>query len=265
MQATASKQGECTSKSVKKIVLNILNNFDDVTNEWTIEDIASKRCPSDWKQVFEDAKLELKDISDILQREKKVNGQWYPDNSNIFRAFQLTPLSQVRVVIIGQDPYHNRIPGGPPQAQGLCFSVPKIASIPSSLRNIFKELKNTVENFKVPTHGDLTCWAKQGVLLLNSCLTVLPGRPGCHKELWLGFIKKVVNAVLDENPNCIFVMWGNKAKKIKKILGGRATMLEAAHPSGYSANRGFFGCDHFNEINRILGTMKRAPINWNLE
>jgi uracil-DNA glycosylase len=142
--------------------------------------------------------------------------------------------------------------------------VKKGTKIPSSLVNMFKEIKNTVTGFETPSHGDLTGWARQGVLLLNTCLTVRPASPGCHKEIWLGFIKKVINAIIDTNPNCIFVLWGRKAQKVRKMLGERATVLEAAHPSGFSAHRGFFGCNHFNQINTLLSESGQRQINWNL-
>lgn len=247
-----------------KIKLNVIRQDQIVDNSWTIKRIATERYPTKWKEVFEDAKDELQDISDILEDDKKKFGQWYPDNKDIFRAFHLTSLDDVRVVIIGQDPYPGINHDGTCQAQGMSFSVKKGTKIPSSLKNIFKELKNTVKNFKTPNHGDLTSWARQGVLLLNSCLTVRPGAAGSHKELWLGFIKKAINGVLKHNPNCIFIMWGRKAQKIKNMVGGRATILEAAHPSGFSCYRGFFGCDHFNEVNKLLREKDEPEINWNL-
>ena len=244
--------------------LNILKKEDLIDNSWTVEDIAKRRAPLGWTKLFRDAINELTDISEILENDKKVNGRYYPDTKNLFKAFDLTPLNKVKVVIFGQDPYFNSNSDGTPQARGMSFSVKKGTKIPSSLQNIYKELKNTVVGFEVPRHGDLSGWAYQGVLLLNSCLTVTPGNPGSHKELWLGFVKKVINAILEVNEGCIFVLWGRKAQKIEKMLGGRATILEAAHPSGLSAHRGFFGCDHFNQINKLLADQGKIPINWNL-
>lgn len=249
----------------KKLEINILSNSDIIDNSWTVEDICNKRKPLGWEEVFENSVNELKDISNILINDVKINGRFLPDMKNLFRAFELTPLKKVKVVIMGQDPYHGCNSDGTPQAQGLSFSVKKNAKIPSSLNNIYKELKdNFPENFSTPKHGDLTLWALQGVLLLNSCLTVRPHCPGSHKELWLGFIKKVINAIIDVNPGCIFVLWGRKAQKIKKIIGERVTILEAAHPSGFSAYRGFFGCGHFKQINQHLIESGQNPINWQL-
>jgi len=247
-----------------RVTLNIVRPKPNITNDMTVEQATNIFKPYSWEKVFSSATLELKDVSDILENDKKVNGRYYPDTKNLFKAFELTPLNKVKVVIFGQDPYHGGNYDGTPQAQGMSFSVKRGAKIPSSLINIYKELAKTVDGFHTPSHGDLSGWAKQGVLLLNTCLTVRPANPGCHKEIWLGFVKKVINAIIDANPNCIFVLWGRKAQKVRKMLGERATVLEAAHPSGFSAYRGFFGCDHFNQINTILKESGQNPINWDL-
>lgn len=247
------------------ITLKIVKSQDVVDNSWKVMDVAEKHPSTGWEQVFKDSVHELQDISDILETDKKVNGRFYPDCKDLFKAFDLTPLTNVKVVIVGEDPYHGINPDRTPQAQGMCFSVKRGSKIPSSLVNIYKELKNTVPGFFPPPHGDLTGWSRQGILLMNACLTVRPGQPGCHKELWLGFIKKAINSILEVNPGCIFVMWGRKAQKIRKMLGERATVLEAAHPSGYSAYKGFFGCDHFNQINTLLKERGKNPINWNVD
>lgn len=134
---------------------------------------------------------------------------------------------------------------------------------PSSLKNIFKELKNTVPGYVVPNHGNLEGWCEQGVLLLNTCLTVYPNQAGSHKSIWLGFVKKVIKEIEKVNPNCIFVLWGREAQNnVKPMLGSKAVVLEAAHPSGFSAARGFFGCNHFNKINEILSQQKKPTIKW---
>ena len=187
-----------------------------------------------------------------------------PAPENLFRAFNLTPLPKVKVVILGQDPYQSLI-NGLPVATGLAFSVRKGFPIPSSLQNIYKEIQSTVKGFSSPSHGDLTSWAVQGVLLLNSCLTVREGQAGSHKEIWHGFIKRAVKAILDQNPTCVFVAWGKNAQKVaKKFVGEKAPVLTAAHPSGLSAHRGFFGCNHFNQINDLLAQSGKSPIDWNI-
>lgn len=245
-----------------KPVLQIIKS-NNITNEWTVERIAKECPPYSWESVFKSAENELKDISDILENDKKVNGRFYPDCKNLFKAFELTSLQKVKVVIMGQDPFHGLNSDGTPQAQGLSFSVKRGAKVPPSLVNIYKELKSTVEDFQIPNHGDLSSWSKQGVLLLNQCLTVRPGSPDSHKEIWLSLIKKVINAILDVNQNCIFVLWGRKAQKIQKMLGGRSIILEAGHPSPMSV-KDFYGCNHFNKINDLLKGQGKSPINWNL-
>lgn len=245
------------------IKLNIIKPSDVVDNTWTVSRISKKRYPAGWKNLFKDAEHELKDISDILENDKKVNGRFYPDCKDLFRTFNLTPLDGnvgVKVVIIGKNPYHGCNYDGTSQDQGIAYSIKRGEKITRPLINIFKELRNTVKGFTVPNHGDLYKWSVQGVLLLNSCLTARRGDPGCHKEIWFGFIKKVINAILYTNSGCIFVIWGRYAKKIRKMLGERATVLEGSHPSSY----GFSGCDHFNEINKLLINMGKIPINWNL-
>ena len=243
--------------------LKILEPKEKITNEWTIEKVAKEYPPPSWEAVFENAKNELKDISDILE-EDKVNGRRLPDNCNLFRAFWLTPLHKVKVLLLGMDPYFNVLPDGNPLATGLAFSILTGAPIPSSLQNIYKELKSDID-FVRPNHGNLSHWATQGVFLLNASLTVREGQSGSSGAIWNGFIKKVINAILEVNPKCIFVAWGNNAQKVtSKFVGERAIVLTAAHPSGLSANRGFFGCKHFSKINELLITQQSLPIDWSL-
>ncbi len=248
-----------------KIFLNFIKPVDIIDNSWTAIQVARTHPPAGWEDVFKSADNEIEDVSHILENDKRVNGRFYPDCKNLFRAFELTPLSSVKVVIFDQDPHHGCNRDGTPQAQGMSFSVKRGTKVPSPLVNIFKELKTNLSWFNIPNHGDLSCWARQGILLLNACLTVRPADPGCHKEIWLGFIKKVINAIIDTNSNCIFVLWGRKTKKIRKMLGERVTVLEASHPNGYTAYRGFFGCEHFSEINKILLLNGQDRINWNLD
>tara|TARA_R110001599_G_scaffold306590_1_gene513112 strand:- start:552 stop:1283 length:732 start_codon:yes stop_codon:yes gene_type:complete len=239
--------------------LNIVKK-EVISDEWSVEKVASNPPPS-WEAVFESAVDEIKDIADILEAE---TARRLPDNRNLFRIFNLVPLNKVRVVLFGQDPYHTVLPDGKTLAVGMSFSVPREAPIPSSLKNIFKELQNSVAGFRTPSNGDLTPWATKGVFLLNTCLTVREGEAGCHKEIWFGFIKKVINAILHANPNTIFVLWGKKAQNMKKIIGERAMCLETSHPSGLSSYRGFIGCNHFNLINEYLVSKGDTPIDWNL-
>jgi uracil-DNA glycosylase len=244
--------------------LKIIPNLENITNEMTIYEVAKKYCPPSWENVFDKAKNELEAISEILEEDKK-NGRRLPDNIDLFRAFWNTKLNNVKVVIIGKDPYFSILQNGKPQAMGMSFSVRKNSPIPSGLRNIYKEIEQSISNFKMPNHGDLTQWAEQGVLLLNACLTVREKEPGSHKEVWLGFVKKVVNSILDVNSKCIFVAWGKNAQKItKKFINERATVLESGHPSALSTNRGFFGNKHFPTINKLLIERNKKPIDWNI-
>lgn len=221
------------------------------------------RFPS-WMSIFDEAREELKIICKALDNDVTRNGHFLPHKNDLFRALELTPLDKVRVVIIGQDPYHQILDNGQPRARGLSFSVAPTDAIPSSLNNIYKEIANNYPGWVRPTNGDLTPWAKQGVLLLNSCLTVLPGQAGSHSKykVWLPFILKILNHLGKIRPNCIYVMWGKDAQTIGVYLNDKSHKLVAPHPSGLSASRGFFGCGHFRRINDILESGGESPIQW---
>lgn len=242
--------------------LNIVDKMID--QNWTIEQIA-KLPPPSWEGVFESSTNELRDVSGILDEQERSYGMYFPLKRDIFSAFHYTPLDKVKVVIIGQDPYHQSIVvdgQSVPRATGMSFSVRKEDSIPSSLQNIYKELSDTVSGFQAPYHGDLTHWAVQGILMLNTCLTVMPGKPGSHGDIWLGFANKVFKAIARVNPRCIYLLWGKEAQKLSPMLGDKSVILEAAHPSGFSARRGFFGCNHFVLVNEHLVKQGKTGINW---
>lgn len=246
--------------------LNIIQK--PIDQSWSIFKIATEMKPSTWEDVFDDAIEELRDVSDLIA-EYELTNTVYPNKCDIFAAFNNTPLNTVKVVIVGQDPYHQSISidgVNMPRAVGLSFSVRKEDGIPVSLQNIYTELCNTVSGFKSPDHGDLREWAKQGVLLLNMCLTVFPGKAGSHGDIWLGFINKVLKAIKAVNPHCIFLLWGQQAQKIRGLtqFSENSVVLEAAHPSGFSARRGFFGCNHFNKCNDALIMQEKKPIRWNI-
>ncbi len=241
-----------------------------INQSWTIDQIANYPPPT-LETLFSDP--ELHNISLALDQEERIYGQYYPWKRDIFDAFYETSFNNTKVVIIGQDPYHqtititdpitkNRISA--PRAVGLAFSVRREDEIPSSLSNIYTEIANTVPGFVRPDHGDLREWAKQGVLLLNTALTVRPNQANSHSGIWTRFIPKVLAAINTVNPNCIYLLWGNHAKSYRKYLGKDNIVLEAAHPSGFSANRGFFGCNHFNLVNQELIKQGRTPINWQI-
>lgn len=182
----------------------------------------------------------------------------YPAGGNIFRAFDLCPFDKVKVVVLGQDPYH-----GPGQAEGLCFSVPKGVKIPPSLVNIFKEQARDLQK-PLPSHGNLAHWAAQGVLLLNATLTVEARKAGSHqKKGWENFTDAVVKQLSDQKQNLVFMLWGAYAQNKGTVIDtSRHLVLSSSHPSPFSANRGFLGCGHFGKANTYLGSYGHPPIEW---
>jgi uracil-DNA glycosylase len=217
------------------------------------------RIDKSWKKVlnsfFETETWES--LSKYVKDEYK-NETIYPNPKYIFNAFDLCPFDNVKVVIIGQDPYH-----GKGQAHGLCFSVPEGVAVPPSLRNIYKEIKDDVGKI-YKEDGNLEHWAKQGVLLLNATLTVRAGSPGSHQNKgWENFTDEVIKKINDEKENIVFMLWGNYAKeKGKYIDREKHFVLEAAHPSPYSASNGFFGCRHFSKTNEYLKKNDKKEIRW---
>ncbi len=185
----------------------------------------------------------------------------FPPADLVFNAFRLTPLSQVKVVILGQDPYH-----GVGQAHGLSFSVPPGVTQPPSLRNIFKELEKEIESFQKPISGDLTSWAEQGVLLLNATLTVRAHQAGSHQNKgWEQFTDSIIRYVSSCTEHVVFMLWGRYAGMKSTLIDARKHLiLQSAHPSPFSAHRGFLGNNHFTKADQYLRKHNRKPINWNL-
>ena len=196
----------------------------------------------------------------FLVAEKAAGKRIFPKGSEWFRALDLTPLDQVRVIILGQDPYH-----GPGQAHGLCFSVPQGVRPPPSLINIFKELESDL-GLRRPNHGHLEHWARQGVLLLNSVLTVESGLAASHKDRgWERFTDAVIRLVNAQSQPIVFLLWGSYAqKKAAFVDGTRHLILKAAHPSPLSAHNGFLGCKHFSQANAFLEAQGQSAIDWSL-
>lgn len=184
----------------------------------------------------------------------------YPPGNKIFAAFDFTPFDEVKVVILGQDPYH-----GPGQAHGLCFSVPEGVPKPPSLLNIFKEIHDDL-GIPVPVSGNLEKWAKQGVLLINATLTVRASQAGSHQgKGWEKFTDEVIKAISDQKENVVFLLWGNYAQAKESIIDtGKHHVLKAPHPSPLSASRGFFGCRHFSQTNILLTNAGKQAINWSI-
>ena len=200
-----------------------------------------------------------KALVSFMNLQKQKQKTIYPSDKNRFRAFELCPFDRINVVILGQDPYH-----GADQADGLSFSVPDNMKIPPSLRNIYKELESSIENYVIPTSGDLTHWAKQGVLLLNAVLSVEEKKAGSHaKQGWETFTDNAISEISQQKEGVIFLLWGAYAqKKIKLIDTNKHTILTAVHPSPLSAYRGFLGCGHFKKVNELLIANKKKAIKW---
>ncbi len=215
-----------------------------------------------WKAALEEEfhKPYFEALVTFLKDEKKNGKVIYPPGSQIFRAFELCPLPKVKVVILGQDPYH-----GPGQAHGLCFSVPPGIPFPPSLQNIFKELQDDL-GLPMPTSGDLSPWARQGVFLLNAILTVEAHKPASHRgKGWEIFTDRVIQIVSQSQPHVVFMLWGQYARSKKSLIdASRHLILEAAHPSPYSADKGFLGCRHFSRANAFLQAHGIEPIDWRL-
>jgi len=199
-------------------------------------------------------------LRSFLLAQKKSGKQVFPAGDEIFNAFAHTPLERVRVVILGQDPYH-----GPGQAHGLCFSVKPGVQVPPSLQNIFKEIRGEL-GYPIPRHGNLTAWADQGVLLLNSVLTVESGRAASHQgKGWETFTDRVIELVNRECESVVFMLWGSYAQRKGAFIDRqRHCVLTAPHPSPLSAHRGFFGCGHFVAANEYLESKGKEPIDWRL-
>ena len=202
----------------------------------------------------------MADLKQFLLAEREAGKRIFPNGGNWFRALDLTPLDKVRVVILGQDPYH-----GLGQAHGLCFSVPHGVQPPPSLANIFKELKSDL-GIEPARHGFLEHWASQGVLLLNSVLTVEMGRAASHRDRgWERFTDAVIRAVNARQEPVVFMLWGSYAqKKAAFVDTARHLVLKAPHPSPLSAHSGFFGCKHFSQANAFLTERGQRPIDWAL-
>ena len=215
-----------------------------------------------WYQLLEDEfkKDYFRELAEKIRSRYKTEIV-YPHPSKVFNAFNMTPLDKVKAIIIGQDPYH-----GPKQANGLCFSVEKGLRLPPSLKNIYKELESDLD-IKSPSHGSLENWALEGVLLLNTVLTVEKGKANSHQKYgWEIFTDTVVKKISKERKNIVFILWGRNAQeKGRSVDREKHLVLEAAHPSPLSAYNGFWGYRHFSKANQYLKSNSITPINWNID
>jgi uracil-DNA glycosylase len=214
-----------------------------------------------WQDVIGKEKQQayLQQTLEFVEQQREAGKIIYPPASDVFNAFQYTEFADVNVVILGQDPYH-----GPNQAHGLCFSVLPGVKTPPSLVNMYKELAQDIPGFEIPEHGYLKSWADQGVLLLNTVLTVEQGQAHSHAKLgWETFTDKVIEVLNQNGENIIFLLWGAHAQKKGSMIDRqRHHVLTAPHPSPLSARRGFFGCRHFSKTNQLLEELGKPTINW---
>ncbi|WP_152221036.1 uracil-DNA glycosylase [Pseudomonas sp. SCB32] len=220
------------------------------------------KLEASWKDALHEEfeKPYMKQLGEFLRAEKAAGKVIFPPGPLIFNALNTTPLDRIKVVIIGQDPYH-----GPGQAHGLCFSVQPGVPTPPSLQNIYKELQRDL-NIPIPNHGYLQHWAEQGVLLLNTSLTVEQARAGSHAQAgWGPFTDKVIEIVSQRCENLVFLLWGSHAQSKQKLIDAQKHLvLKSAHPSPLSAYRGFLGNGHFSRTNKFLEQHGLAPIDWSL-
>lgn len=215
-----------------------------------------------WKNALSEEfeKPYFKLLTETLRSEKASGKQIYPSGNLIFNAFNRTPIDKVKVVLLGQDPYH-----GPGQAHGLCFSVQPGIKPPPSLLNIYKELRSDLGITINTEHGDLTNWADQGVLMLNASLTVRAHEPNSHANIgWTNFTDAVISLLSETKNGLVFLLWGRFAQEKKVLIdNNRHHLLMSAHPSPFSADKGFFGCRHFSKTNELLISAGKDPIDWN--
>lgn len=220
------------------------------------------KIENSWKEVLKEefSKTYFERITTFLKAEKALGKIIYPPGPLIFNAFSKTPFDKVKVVIIGQDPYHNK-----GQAHGLSFSVPDGITKPPSLVNIFKELQNDI-GISPSVNGNLEKWAEQGVFLLNATLTVRQNEPGSHSKIgWIEFTDAVIKKISEEKEGIVFILWGKFAQDKQALIDEtKHHVLKAAHPSPFSADKGFFGCKHFSKANEFLMKQGQKPINWKL-
>jgi uracil-DNA glycosylase len=223
----------------------------------------SVKLEQSWLNVLGDEfdKAYMKTLKAFLLEEKQSGARVYPKSADIFNALDHTPFDKVKVVILGQDPYH-----GTGQAHGLSFSVQKGIAVPPSLKNIYKELSADIRGFQIPAHGNLTKWADEGVLLLNATLTVRAHEAGSHQgKGWEIFTDTIISKLSEQREGLVFLLWGRYAQNKSELIDGKKhTVLKAAHPSPFSAYNGFFGCAQFSKTNEILIKEGKNPIDWQI-
>ncbi|MGB1261931.1 MAG: uracil-DNA glycosylase [Cognaticolwellia sp.] len=221
-----------------------------------------------WQSVIanEQQQAYFQHLSAEIAQQRADGEVIFPVDNDVFSAFSTLDLTEIKVVILGQDPYHGVGASGESQAHGLAFSVRKGIKVPPSLVNIYKELNQDIANFTTPSHGNLMTWAEQGVLLLNTVLTVKQGQAHSHAKLgWETFTDNIISDINQHNSGCVFMLWGSHAqKKGKNINLQKHLVLNGPHPSPLSAYRGFFGCQHFSKANHWLSEQNQTEIDWRI-
>ena len=216
-----------------------------------------------WRDILgrEKQQAYFQEVMQFVQSERTRGVTVFPPQADVFNAFKYTSFEELKVVILGQDPYH-----GDNQAHGLCFSVRKGNPIPPSLRNIYQELQQDINGFAPPSHGDLSHWATQGILLLNTVLTVRKGEANSHrKKGWETFTDRVIQLISEHCEGVVFLLWGSPAQKKTTLIDQRKHhILRSVHPSPLSAHRGFFGCKHFSQTNALLTSQSKRAIDWQI-
>lgn len=240
-------------------MISVINN-EIVDNSWTVIDIINKKPPLNWIEFFNS----IKD-TELNDKDETINScVCFPLKKNLFRAFNYRLPSDIKLVIVGMDPYPQYTSYGEPRANGLCFSVDKKDNIPRSLLNIYTELSHTFQNFNKPEHGDLIYWALQGTLLLNSSLTVEYDKPGSHKRMWEGFIIELIRYIDKlSDKGIVYALFGSDAKRLKNNISDKNKVIESAHPVSRDPKL-FFGHGTFLKINQALYSLGHSPLDWNV-
>lgn len=240
----------------------ILSN--EIEADWNLIQILNEASPPSWRTAFELAFKDLLLLNDRFATAATTSVVVCPQKKDIFRAFELCPLNQIKVVILGQDPYHS-IWQDKPVANGLAFSTPRGFKVQPSLKNIYKLLKNSIKGFEIPSHGDLSKWAQQGVLLLNKALTTIAHKAEAHLDYWDGFTTHIITVINKVKPDCVYMLWGAHAQKMKRYIFHQKYILEANHPSPMVRNSDFQKCNHFVKANLLLKNSGQKEIDWCLD
>lgn len=240
-----------------------------VGSNWSLSNIITYRCPPTWEEFFAVAKENVEYIDKFLAQPAQIQKGFYPAKRDVFRAFSVTPLEKVEIVVLAQDPYHDTSELDSCRATGLCLSVDSHDSTPPSLRNIMKELENTYPGISISGGGSLVNWAMQGVLLLNAALTVNPGEPASHLKsgVWDGFHTRLFRFLAEKRPGCIYVFigsWEGKAKDFEKKIDPKGVIINCPHPSPRNLTKKFLGCGVFKEIDKAMIARKKQPIDWSI-